>query len=153
MAQLALEERVSQLPHTHSHPRQAGPGAKFLLQVPRAPPSGLANKPSTSSSRWGHPDPDSAAPLFPTPQFPLLSPNWSRVSPWVTQGRHQERSGPRFCPSGKWNSPNWLYRAQACSWRMQSRGLSMEQKKAHQRVVGKGALAWTLNASGFSPQT
>lgn len=76
MAQLALEEGVSQLRAIQSRPQQARSGAKFLLQVPRAPPSSPANKPSNSSSPWGGPDPD-------LPGSPPSQPHSSLAKPQV----------------------------------------------------------------------
>lgn len=72
MAQLALEEGVSQLRAIQSRPQQARSGAKFLLQVPRTPPSGPANKPSISSFPREVLTQTCLRPssTFPTPQFP-----------------------------------------------------------------------------------
>lgn len=81
-----------------------------------------------------NPDPDLATLLFPTLKFPLLSPNWGRISPWVTQDRHKDLSGPQFYTYQ-------LCRTHACSWRTQSRGLSIKQKDAHSKVVRRGPRA------------
>lgn len=88
-----------------------------------------------------NPDPDLATLLFPTLKFPLLSPNWGRISPWVTQDRHKDLSGPQFYTYGKWGPPYQLCRTHACSWRTQSRGLSIKQKDAHSKVVRRGPRA------------
>lgn len=88
-----------------------------------------------------NPDPDLATLLFPTLKFPLLSPNWGRISPWVTQDRHKDLSGPQFYTYGKWGPPYQLCRTHACSWRTQSRGLSIKQKDAHSKVVKRGPRA------------
>lgn len=90
MAQLALEEGASQLSHTythtHSYPRQGPdrrPGAKLQPLVPRTPPSGFTNRPSISCPLPGDTLPRTQLLPSSLPQFPLLSPNWGRVSPWV----------------------------------------------------------------------